>query len=38
LLQLLLLSVVWQTEVGAAEPTHAADAALTTDDREEAME
>jgi hypothetical protein len=33
-----LLFVVWQTEEGAAEPTQAADAAVTTDDREEAVE
>jgi len=38
LLQLLVLVVVWQTEEGAAEPTQAADAALSTDDREEALE
>jgi len=38
LLQLLLLFVVWQTEEGATETAHAADAAVTTDDREEAVE
>jgi len=38
LLQLLLLYVVWQTEGGSAKPAQAADAALTTDDREEAVE
>ena len=38
LLQLLLLVVVWETEQGAAEPTQAGEAAVTTDDREEAVE
>ena len=38
LLQLLLLVVVWETEQGAAEPAQAAGIALTTDDREEAVE
>jgi len=38
LLQLLLLFVVWQTEEGATEPARAADGAVTTDDREEAVE
>jgi len=38
LLQFLLLYVVWQTEEGAAEPTHAGEAAVATDDREEAVE
>jgi hypothetical protein len=38
LLQLLLLSVVWQTEQSAAEPPQAADAAPATDDPEKAVE
>ena len=38
LLQLLLLSVVWQTDEGAAEPPQAADAAPATDDPEKAVE
>ena len=38
LLQLLLLVVVWQTEEGAAEPAHAADVAVNTDGREEAVQ
>jgi Glycosyltransferase family 87 len=38
LLQLLLLAVVWQTECDAAEATQAAKVAVTTGDREEAVE